>query len=257
VGIGPALVRLKFKRTGEIMNLLDIRTQFVAISGRYDLVLDSIDYEDNGANFYINIGQAALDKMTTVRNKLATIDIKLAAGDYSADFGLRCMSVSEVWINDGKERTQLEKVSLNDIKSYFTGLVSSITTGRPIVYSLASLDVLNASDRDYLGTFLNLKKTITSTDYRGVILAPVTDAPYVLEVLGQFHTEELTADQQENYWTLNAPEMLIKAALKQLYILSGRQVEYGLITKVLDEEVMLLEKNKVEEEIADVTVMEG
>ena len=40
------------------MNLLQIRTKFVQLSGRYDLVVDAAggDYSDNGADFFINAG---------------------------------------------------------------------------------------------------------------------------------------------------------------------------------------------------------
>ena len=41
------------------MNLLEIRTKFRSISGRYDLV--NSDYSDNGANFFIEEGRKWLD----------------------------------------------------------------------------------------------------------------------------------------------------------------------------------------------------
>jgi len=43
------------------MNLLEIRTEFIKQSGRYDLVTDATSWADNGANFYINSGQDYLD----------------------------------------------------------------------------------------------------------------------------------------------------------------------------------------------------
>jgi hypothetical protein len=42
------------------MNLGEVRTKFIKISGRDDLV--NADLTDNGANFYINAGQQFLDK---------------------------------------------------------------------------------------------------------------------------------------------------------------------------------------------------
>lgn len=45
------------------MNLLAIRTQFVDKSGRFDLVDDTTDYADNGANFFIQAGQRLLDSI--------------------------------------------------------------------------------------------------------------------------------------------------------------------------------------------------
>jgi len=45
------------------MNLLGIRTQFVERTGRFDLVVDTTDYVDNGANFFIQAGQRLLDSI--------------------------------------------------------------------------------------------------------------------------------------------------------------------------------------------------
>lgn len=42
------------------MNLLEIRTKFVEITGRYDLVIDDTSFVDNGANFYITEGNKEL-----------------------------------------------------------------------------------------------------------------------------------------------------------------------------------------------------
>ena len=52
------------------MNLLAIRTQFVEKSGRYDLVVDTTSYVDDGANFFIQAGQRLLDSILPNRKDI-------------------------------------------------------------------------------------------------------------------------------------------------------------------------------------------
>ena len=43
------------------MNLLEVRTKFIQLSGHYELASTDGLYTDNGADFYINAGQDFLD----------------------------------------------------------------------------------------------------------------------------------------------------------------------------------------------------
>jgi hypothetical protein len=86
------------------MNLLELRTQFVKISGRYDLVVDTTDWVDNGADFYINAGQNFLDRLRDTPKAQNTIFTALDAGEWYVTFA-RCRSIREVWIN--MENSQL------------------------------------------------------------------------------------------------------------------------------------------------------
>jgi len=237
------------------MNLLDIRTQFVKISGRYDLVQDDENFADNGANFYINAGANLLDKLGIAREGISTLSIPITANVCSVNFGRRCLSVKELWVTNSEARTQMYKSSLNALMHYFSMPSSGVSATRPMTYALASLDILNAAARDNLGSFLNL--SMSTVDYRGAILAPPADGSYIVDVLGFFLQPELIEDEDENYWTLNTPEMLIKSALQQLYVISGRTADALAMQSALTIETVLQDKCNVEEEISDVTVMEG
>lgn len=49
------------------MNLKEIRSLFIKRNGRFDLVVDTTDYVDNGANFFIQAGQRILDSILPTR----------------------------------------------------------------------------------------------------------------------------------------------------------------------------------------------
>ena len=53
------------------MNLIEIRTMFRDISGRYDLV--NTDLSDNGADIYIQQGQKSLERRTNYTPSTATV----------------------------------------------------------------------------------------------------------------------------------------------------------------------------------------
>lgn len=52
------------------MNLLGIRTAFVKRTGRFDLVVDTTDYADDGADFFIQAAQRLLDSIMPYRKDI-------------------------------------------------------------------------------------------------------------------------------------------------------------------------------------------
>jgi hypothetical protein len=239
------------------MNLLEIRTQAVKLSGRYDMVVDTVNYADNGMDFYVRAGQNMLDKMGILKDNDTSLFIELSAGDYSISFQpeFRCMSIMEVWANNGSEKVKLEKVKLKDLKEYYSGIITDEETGTPLYYSPASIRALEAVDKDTLGNFLSLQFLDTNSDFKGIILAPPADENYIIEVYGKFAQSVLTNDDHENYWTLNCPGMLVKATLFQLYSLTGRNTDANKLLETLAVESAYLDMTGVEEDIAEVDDM--
>ena len=237
------------------MNLIELRKQLVSITGRYDLMNE--DFTNNGIDFYINSGQHMLDKLGIATDNHVSMAVEIASGDYSASFNSKCLSVFEVFVNDTIERTPLERVDYYAMKEYYANLVSTEEANRPEYYALASLRILEAASRDSLGAFLNLEFQVPSVDYRGLIFMPPADKDYVIEVSGKFYSLELSDNNQETYWTTYAPEILIKAAMYQLYKLTGRSRDADDIRSALNEEVADLDKMNVEEDVYITSEMGG
>lgn len=235
------------------MTLVELRQKFVELSGRYDLVSSTVTWADSGANFFINAGQNFLDRLIPIPETISSLFLPVAIGEYSVMFQQRCRMILEVWANNGEERTFLEKNTLKDLKEYYSGLVSEIDTGPPLYYALANLRALETTAKTSLGTFLNYTHAESDTkyNYRGIIVAPPVDEAYVLEVVGQFYQPTLTADAQYNYWTLETPELLLKAALYQLEVFyrnsEGAKDWYNAIML----EAAEIDKDGVEESISD------
>ena len=94
------------------MDLGQIREDFVKKNGRYDLVVDTTDYADNGANFFIQAGQRYLDLALPHKMSKERFVKDLAINDQSVIIdGLR--TVEECYINNGSD----DRVDLS-LRSY-------------------------------------------------------------------------------------------------------------------------------------------
>jgi len=52
--------------------------------------------------------------------------------------------------------------------------------------------------------------------YNSVMIMPPTDAAITIEVFGIFHSLELKENIQENYWSVNYPDVLVLASLMSM-----------------------------------------
>jgi hypothetical protein len=240
-----------------IMDLVTLREQFIKMSGRYDLVIDSVNWADSGANFYINAGQNMLDRAAGISPEVeGHIWKNISINDYYITFQNRCRSIFTVYVNNTEERVLIEKKSLDEMKDLYSKPLSEVDTGSPKYYCIAKLREIDAVDKDKVGVFANVSLT-TSNDFRGIVLYPPADTDYVVEIFGMFYQLVLTNDTDENFWTILHPELLIKAALYQveLYYSSGRKTQ-GLFEDI-HYNLMEINKDALEEKIYGIDKMEG
>lgn len=237
------------------MNLLELRTQFVKISGRYDLVVDTTDWVDNGADFYINAGQNFLDRLRDTPKAQNTIFTALDAGEWYVTFA-RCRSIRKVWINNTEGRSQLDKRSMNWLYGEFSALISETDQGTPLYYCPARLRSTDNIDQDDLGVFFNYVED-ASDSLRGILIFGPADEKIVVAVQGLFYSDELSLDISNSYWTLNWPETLVKASMYQLatFQRDHRDAKDWLTSIYSDLEG--LDKDVVDESITDITQIGG
>jgi len=239
------------------MTLVELRRKFVELSGRYDLVSSTSSWADSGANFFINAGQNYLDRLVTVPETKASIFYTLSTDQYSLIFQQRCRAILEVWINDDESRVLLEKCSLKDIKEYYAGQVTTIESGQPLYYTPVNTRALDAAAQYSIGNFLSLDYSSPGINSatRGILITPPTDVYRTVEIVGMFNQAVLSTDTQENYWTLEVPELLLKAALYQLETFYRNTEGANDWLRAIQLEVDGLDKDNVEEEISDLDDM--
>lgn len=240
------------------MDLHDIRTKFVVLSGRYDLATNDggEDYDtDNGADFFINAGMRFLDKRYQTHKTVASYFKEVASGTYYLTFA-NCFAIHEVWCNDDEARWKLSRYSYKEIKEAYNGLVSATDEGEPLYYCPIWLRAADATDFESLGAFFNYVKSDDDGTYNGILFAPATNDSYNIEVVGRFYHDELSNNADENYWTLVAPDTLIKAALYQHEVFNRNQSNSDYWLKAMEIDGVELEKNLVDQESSDMEVIE-
>ena len=229
------------------MNLLEVRTQFVKITGRYDLVTDTSSWDNNGADFFLQAGQNMIEKLVgDLPESEGRLWKTLTSSEYYVNFQQRCRMIFEVWANDDSDRVELERKSWPELKELYPSALADIDTGYPLYYCIAKLREIDATDKNATGVFFN-STLATSTNFRGIVIMPPVDTSYDIEVYGKFLQPELSSDDIENFWTLTYPEILIRAAMYQMELsYRGRQA-VGRLLESLMLEISEIDKDAVEE----------
>jgi len=205
------------------MNLGEIRTQLIKESGRFDLVSSVVSepYTDNGANYYINVGQRLLDNLQEIRESFAWFKVDLSVNQVFQTLD-SVRAIKEVWMSNADSRFILEKKELGWLKETYAKPVSDLTSGQPTYYARSVIhlapeqEAITSSDYDDTFTYgwedLVFQDTTDRYKKTGIVWMPPADEAYTLEVLGQFFTKTLSADADKSFWTIQYPEILIKAA---------------------------------------------
>lgn len=241
------------------MDLLEIRQQFCRLSGRYDLATKTVvDFDtDNGADFYINAGQRFLDRAGFAPKAIGRRFEEVAAGAWY--FTLQyCRAITEVWVNNSEKRTRLEKIDFTRLKEYYSDLISETDQGAPLYYAPALLRSTLSTDVNNLGSFLfNYTSDDDDGTFNGIVFAPPPDEAYVIEIVGNFYSDELSANTDKSYWSAQNPETLIKAGLYQLEVFYRNTAGANDWLAAIRLDIDSLEKDAVEEEVAELEELEG
>jgi len=237
------------------MDLVGIREKFIKMSGRYDLVTSTATWADNGADFFINAGLKMLDKRINAQQSQSRIYETVAAGSFYVTFQL-CRAIQEVWVtkNSSDQRWKLEFKNINGLWADYNELISAMDAGEPEYWCPGYVRSPESTDKDDQGAFLDHVVAAPSL-YNMILFAPPTDGEYTVEVWGLYDHANMVNNTDVNYWSETHPHLLLYAALYQLEV-SYRNTEgandwmNALMTELTD-----LDKDIVEQEIYENTVI--
>ena len=180
-----------------------VRKRFCELSGRYDLM--NSNYTDNGADLYINAGQAALDRMQNTGKMRAKHVQAIAAGTiqvYSA--GLR--SVLDVWIGNTTEYLYHLKnaQTLQYLYEEYGQELDGVTQAPPEWYCPAIFRPYpdNITGATWTSSYYNTGDLIFPASgattpehftYDGIIIMPPPDDTYYVSIHGLFYSPALTS----------------------------------------------------------------
>ncbi len=251
------------------MNLLQIRTLVTDKSGRFDLVVDATDYVDNGADFLINAGQRYLDRKAGIDDLISRFFKQISAGDYAVILQ-HCRAIHEVWVANTENRLQLRKIDMDRLRGthYPSGVNAYVeppeTTDqdRPIYYSPASLrmapdsdDAISSDLGGYVG-YLDIIYGDPST-YNGIVMMPPADGAYMVEVIGNFYSRELSSNTDYSFWSSRHPDILVMAALREMEIFNRNSEGVKDWTAAILDKLIDVEMDSIEQSSWEDTQLEG
>jgi len=240
------------------MNLLQLRTKFREISGRFDLVDE--DFSDSGADFYINEGRKYLDRLDETQKSWGSTFVKVAVGGWHATFPY-CRAIKEVWISSSTARWRAEKMDVQKMmERYLTGIPSSRSSGTPIYYApcitrLVPEDIA-ADDIEAFAGFVDVSAGLAH-GFNTILLDVPTDKILAITINGLFYSGELVNDTDMNYWSEVHPMLLISSAMRQIEIVNRNTQGVNDWTGAINAEVQQLGFDLVEELIGECNQMEG
>ncbi len=242
------------------MTLLEVRTQFAKTTGRYDLIVDAEDFADNGADFYINAGQAYLDRLESHNKSYSRVFETVTLGQWYKIFQL-CRAIKEVWIsNSDGEKWQLTKSDFNILRAAYAEDPADIDNGDPLYYSPIFIRRTPETSDTVTIDFFGATEYTEENDhfeYNGLVFLPPAGGTYTLEINGLFYHPKLSADGDENYWTEVNPIVLVMAASRAVEVMYRNTEGVNDWTAAINAELFGLGKDLVEEDIASADQMEG
>jgi len=242
------------------MTLLSTRTQFVKLSGRYDLVADTVSWANNGADFFIKAGQKWLDRRGDIYKAKGRAYQSITSGTWYAILQ-NCRSIEEVWIsNSDREKWQLTKYDLSDIRETYNEDPALIDNGDPLYYAPVSVRVMpEVSSQLTIDEFGATTYTSASDHYgyNGLIFMPPADGTYTLEIHGLFEQSQLSNDSDTNFWTEQHEFVLVLAALRALEISYRNTAGVNDWEEAINRELFDISLDYANELSSEITQMEG
>ena len=236
------------------MKLKDIRQEFVRQSGRYDLTDE--DGANQGADFYIRAGQLWLDRASEQKRDFGRAFSLTEPGNYIVRFPL-CRSIHEVWVFDLEKGHKLRKKSLSELKLQFQKPFEHVDQTLPQYFCPANFQ-LAGDAKPYFDAFSSRADIISSWQaYEGVILMPVPDRQYQVEIWGKFYSQKLESDEDVSFWSLHYPHILVMAAQRALEVFYRNTQGVQDWTMAIQSELLTLEHDHIEETTYTWDQMEG
>lgn len=224
------------------MPLLDVRKQFILFSGRYDLIVDQIDYADNGADAFIRAGQRWLDRTAIIYKAAGKTLINLTEGQWSVNIPSR--SISKVKASNGEVEWALCKETYDNLMKCYPTDPVTMSTGKPLYYAIAPIRIIPETDE-------------TTYPFTRLIFMPPAPTGTQLLVEGTFLQTPLTTDDSTNFWSEEEPFILTMAACRALEISYRNKEGVADWETAIKTELLGLEMDLAEMESNEFTQMWG
>lgn len=238
--------------------LVEIREQFIRQTGRYDLVVDSVAWADNGADWYLKAGQRMLDQMAGQPAQTGRKFAIVSAGVYALEVE-NCRSVREVWVSTSESSWQLTFYEPREFRWRFPEPWGAASSGAPSAWTLGRIRSVPDGEtvdkfNNYAGDLQNFPDRLSSL---GIVWQPAADEELQIEVVGDFFSVELSSESSTNWWSVNQPDLLVLAAQYKLETALGNSERQGDWLSELRARLIDIEKDWIATEVWQADELRG
>ena len=237
------------------MNLFDTRHRFRDLSGRYDLVDDDVtDHVD----WLIRQACRYLDRKSKHQKSGAVHYAQTAVDDFQVSIPY-CRAVKEVWLTSTTERYQLEKKDLQWLIANYLS-ADTITSGTPLYWApTLTRRIPEGVDISAFASYMTYMDTMTGVgqDYNAIVFLPPISAIQLIEVRGLYYSKDLALDADENYWSINHESLLIMAIMRELEVFNQNRSKVRGWEEDIQRDLEEINRDLVEEQIAEIDQMEN
>lgn len=238
--------------------LLEIRTQFAKLSGRYDLVTGA--FADAGADYYLKAGLRFLDRRVEFDKDVAKFFKTVNAGGYFVDFtGFR--TVKKCWFaTTGTDRAELEYLPPAELQEvYGSTTYPSVTRGTPTHFTL--LNLRSQPEGQALSVISTYGSELlvdgSQTGKMGIMFMPPAASAGMIEVWAKYETPWPSAENKTNFWFDRFENIAVMAALYELEVSYRNTEGQKDWLAAIDLELLGIEKDTVETDADQAEEMRG
>lgn len=240
------------------MNFLEVKTHLKYLSGRYDLFEAPLGTADIVGTF-INQASRKLDRATQHKKSPASQFTFLNVDGFQVPVQ-DCRAIQEVWVSSTDAKWQIYKKDIQDIMSEYLSTNDEIESSTPSHYApTITRRIPEGSDISAYSAYMTYLDAATNVGqtFDAIVIVPPTDTKLMVDVRGIFYQAAMTADNHNNYWTINHPLTLIKAALHELEVFNQNLSKAKLWGEAIMADTIDIDKDLVEELISEIDQMEG
>ena len=208
------------------MNLLEIRTQFAKLSGRYDLV--DAAFADNGADYYIKAGIKFLDRRVGFDKEIVKEITAVSIGDFQHDVLNQRVIQHVFFVTSSATKLLMYKTPV-EMRQLFTseayGSVDNATT-----------------------TYWTMELDTTQLTNPSIITMPPTDEAGDVEIWFKRNTPFPSIETGTNFWMTNFEDVAVNAALYKLEASYRNMTGMRDWLAAIDLDLLGIEKDTVEDD---------
>lgn len=235
------------------MNLIELRTEFQAISGRLDLSTADLSK-------YINQGIKFLDEVSGIIDFPKRHFIKVNSGTNTVVLPASFRSLNSAYGITTEIQRRLLKAELSELRPLFNIVPGDTTEDIPVYYapiSILSAENITLDQSSYYSNWSNFQVN-ENYDFDGLLLYPQANVDFTLEITGNFYSPKLTETRSNNYWSVKHSDLVISAAMYKLDTQYRNVMGAESALKTLMVEVRELYFDRIEFETNDKNlIMEG